>query len=155
MINVVWSEFIEAIRKDVECTFGILKCRFQILKGIRFPEQNIIEATFVTCCIIHNMLLTLHHLDLSAWELDAAWDSVNMSPNEWDMPEVVVAVVEEEVGEEDIEVHPFAGLDYIDDEDTNRILTMSPQRNDRGNVSRTIALHEPDALLNRLVEHFS
>ena len=108
---IVWSEFIEAVRKDVECTFGILKSRFQILKGIRFPEQNIVEATFVTCCIIHNMLLTLDHLDISAWELDAVWDSVDMNPKEWDMPEV--PVVEEynpnDEEEEDVDVVPFAG----------------------------------------------
>ena len=26
---IIWSEFIEAVRKDVECTFGILKYRFR------------------------------------------------------------------------------------------------------------------------------
>lgn len=31
-----WSEWMESMRKDVECTFGILKGRFRILKaGIR------------------------------------------------------------------------------------------------------------------------
>ena len=28
-----WSEFAESIRKDVECAFGILKKRYQILKN--------------------------------------------------------------------------------------------------------------------------
>ena len=28
-----WSEFAESLRKDVECSFGILKKRFQLLKS--------------------------------------------------------------------------------------------------------------------------
>ena len=87
---IVWSEFIEAVRKDVECTFGILKARFHILKGNRFPEQIIVDCTIVTCCILHNMLLELDGYDISAWELDAAWESVSMSPTEWKLPVEVV-----------------------------------------------------------------
>jgi hypothetical protein len=34
--NIRFSQWLESIRKDVECTFGILKGRFRILKtGIR------------------------------------------------------------------------------------------------------------------------
>ena len=41
-----WSEWLESMRKDVECTFGIMKGRFRILKvGIRLhsvkAENNI------------------------------------------------------------------------------------------------------------------
>ena len=69
---IVWSEFVEAVRKDVGCTFGILKCRFHFLKiGSRFMEQIIIESAFISCCIIHNMLLSLDGLDISSWEKDA------------------------------------------------------------------------------------
>ena len=52
-----WSKNVESIRKDVECTFGILKKRFLILKNPiqhHFPEK--IEAIFNTCCAIHNWL---------------------------------------------------------------------------------------------------
>jgi hypothetical protein len=31
--EVHWSEFVESVRKDVECTFGILKQRFRILRN--------------------------------------------------------------------------------------------------------------------------
>ncbi len=61
---IVWAEFIDAVRKDVECTFGILKNRFHILQGIRFPEQDVVESTFVTCCILHNMLLEIDGHDI-------------------------------------------------------------------------------------------
>ena len=86
-----------------------------------------------------------------------------MSPMEWDLP-----VVEADPGdldhehdendvaeEEDDEVLPFAGLDYMDEEDNNGVLTLSPQRNAIGNVSKTIAIHEPNILRNILVDHFS
>jgi len=53
-----WSRWLESVRKDVECTFGILKGRFRILKsGIRFQSRQAVDETFLTCCVIHNMLL--------------------------------------------------------------------------------------------------
>jgi hypothetical protein len=30
--EICWSELVESLRKDVECTFGILKGRWRILK---------------------------------------------------------------------------------------------------------------------------
>ena len=57
---IAWSEFIEAVRKDVECTVGILKNRFHFLKiGSRFGGQLIVESAFISCCILHNMLLSI------------------------------------------------------------------------------------------------
>jgi len=52
-----WSANMESVRKDVECTFGIFKKRFLILKNPiqqHVPER--IEGTFITCCAIHNWL---------------------------------------------------------------------------------------------------
>ena len=52
-----WSKNLESVRKDVECTFGILKKRFLFLKNPiqhHFPEK--IENAFVTCCALHNWL---------------------------------------------------------------------------------------------------
>jgi hypothetical protein len=43
---VVWAEFIESVRKDVECTFGILKSRFHFLKiGCRYSNQKVYYHT--------------------------------------------------------------------------------------------------------------
>lgn len=52
-----WSGHVESLRKDVECTFGILKKRFAILKN-RFclHNQEDIQDVFLTCCILHNMI---------------------------------------------------------------------------------------------------
>ena len=48
---------MESVRKDVECSFGILNKIFLILKNAinhHFPEN--IEAIFITCCGLHNWL---------------------------------------------------------------------------------------------------
>ena len=52
-----WSANLESARKDVECTFGILKKRFLFLKNpieIHSPER--IEDAFHTCAALHNWL---------------------------------------------------------------------------------------------------
>ncbi len=53
-----WSTQMETVRKDVECTFGILKKRFMFLKTpIRLRDPKQIENAFMTCCVLHNLLL--------------------------------------------------------------------------------------------------
>ena len=55
-----WSKWLESMRKDVECTFGILKGRFRILKaGIRLHGVDNADKIWFTCCAIHNMLLDI------------------------------------------------------------------------------------------------
>ena len=56
--EVRWSKWIESVRKDVECTFGILKGRFRILKiGIRIHSIESVDQLWCTCCALHNMFL--------------------------------------------------------------------------------------------------
>ena len=55
--EIRWSEFAESIRKDVECSFGILKKRFQLLKiKINWHNKNDIDNAVFSCVILHNML---------------------------------------------------------------------------------------------------
>ena len=57
-----WSKQVEGLRKDVECTFGILKKCFMVLKNpIRFEKPGVIQDMFVTCCAMHNALLEYDH----------------------------------------------------------------------------------------------
>ena len=61
-----WSKWVESMRKDVECTFGILKGRFRILKcGIRLHKIISCDRVWLTCCALHNFLLTEDGLDVS------------------------------------------------------------------------------------------
>jgi hypothetical protein len=53
-----WSKWIESVCKDVECTFGILKSRFQILRSqSRYHKIERMDNVWKTCCVIHNILL--------------------------------------------------------------------------------------------------
>ena len=56
------------MRKNAECTFGILKQRWRILKsGIRIHSIESADKIFKTCCALHNYLLDADGLDLP-WE---------------------------------------------------------------------------------------
>ena len=68
--QIKFSEWIESMRKDIECTFGILKHRFAILKnGIRLGSIQQCDQVWLTCCALHNRLLFVD-------ELDKGWDVV-------------------------------------------------------------------------------
>ena len=60
-----WSKRLESVRKNVECTFGILKKRFRILR-LPFLKHNPehIDDVFRACCALHNILLK--HDDLNS-----------------------------------------------------------------------------------------
>jgi hypothetical protein len=59
-----WSKTVESVRKDVECVFGILKKRFLLLKHpIRHHDPEQIQRAFLTCCVIHNILLDYNLYD--------------------------------------------------------------------------------------------
>ena len=63
-----WSEFAESIRKDVECSFGILKKRFQFLKNpITWHKKSDIDNAMFSCVILHNMLHEFDGYD-QRWE---------------------------------------------------------------------------------------
>ena len=63
-----FSEWLESIRKDVECTFGIMKGRFAILRyGLRFQSIVKCDQMWLTCCALHNLLLDYDGLD-SNWD---------------------------------------------------------------------------------------
>jgi hypothetical protein len=56
--DIRWSKWLESMRKDVECTFGIMKGRWRILKtGIRIQGLDNIDHIWKTCCALHNWLL--------------------------------------------------------------------------------------------------
>ena len=56
--EIRWSQWVESMRKDVECTFGILKGRWRILKaGIYLQSATSVDRVWKTCCALHNWLL--------------------------------------------------------------------------------------------------
>lgn len=66
--EIRFSEWVESMRKDIECTFGIMKQRFHILKhGIRLHKIANSDKVWSTCCSLHNMLLFIDGLD-KGWD---------------------------------------------------------------------------------------
>ena len=65
-----WSEHAESVRKDVECSFGILKKRFQFLKNaITWHRKSDIDNAVFSCVILHNMLHEFDGYD-QRWEAE-------------------------------------------------------------------------------------
>ena len=53
-----FSSNLESVRKDVKCTFGMLKKRWKILNnGLLYHNIKICENIFVTAICLHNMLV--------------------------------------------------------------------------------------------------
>ncbi len=58
--EIRWSKWLESMCKDVECTFGILKGRWRILKaGVQIHGVNSVNYIWFTCCALHNWLLEI------------------------------------------------------------------------------------------------
>jgi len=62
--HTLWSCQLESVRKDIECTFGILKVRFRVLQHplpYMAKDWNTyrsrIDNIVWTCCVLHNLLL--------------------------------------------------------------------------------------------------
>ena len=53
-----FSERLESVRKDAECTFGILKKRWRILKNqMLIYNKARIDTMVFKCAVLHNMLI--------------------------------------------------------------------------------------------------
>jgi hypothetical protein len=81
---VLFSECLESVRKDVECTFGILKSRFRMLrKGIEFRSASFIEDIFRCASILHNMLIVFDGYD-SLLNDEHVWEALDPHQTEED-----------------------------------------------------------------------
>ena len=78
--ELLWSEWAESVRKDVECFFGIMKARWWYLRnGIRYHGAETIQSAFQCASIFHNMLLAF---DGFAFFGEKQWE--NLNPDEPD-----------------------------------------------------------------------
>jgi hypothetical protein len=67
--EILFSRWLELMRKDVKCTLGILKGCWRILKTgicVGGVEENA-DKIFSSCCALHNWLLDVDGLS-TAWE---------------------------------------------------------------------------------------
>jgi hypothetical protein len=87
-----FSQRLESVRKDAECTFGILKKRWRILKNhMLIQNKNKIDNIVFTCAILHNILLDFDEWndsddnydiakDIAAHSLDPRIENLRRSP---------------------------------------------------------------------------
>ncbi len=117
----LFSEWIEAVRKDVECFFGILKARFRFLKNaVRYGSLKAINDAFRTCCVLHNMLLEYNldqtinwagiHPDQKFAENDTYAENTEDTAEETE-EETKLEEMEEMFTEDDPVVSPVTGQD--------------------------------------------
>ena len=82
--HILFSEWVESMRKDIECAFGILKVRFRILKyGIRFQSVENCDKLFKTLCAIHNLLLKADGLNIDWMGYEEALEQDNEKRNQF------------------------------------------------------------------------
>ena len=75
--EIRWYEWMESMRKDVECAFGILKGRWRILKtGVCLHSTQAVDQVCLTCCAFHNILLKIDGLY-------DPWDGRQVNTSEW------------------------------------------------------------------------
>jgi len=89
--EIRWSQWLESMQKDVECTFGILKGHFRILKtGIRLHGVEAADKIWLTCCALHNLLLEADGLS-DRWQqgIPSDWEGSLGDHNENDVMEHV------------------------------------------------------------------
>lgn len=111
--EIRWSRWVESMRKDVECTFGILKGRWRILKcGVRVHGVDKVDLIWLTCCALHNWLLDI--------------DGLN---NEWRGEQVATCNESDWLG--DLGRHDFDGLALGRTRIPNAILRLSNNLTDR------------------------
>ena len=73
--ELMWSTRLESVRKDVECTFGVLTARFRILQSrIKFQHQSKVDNVFVASCVLHNMNLVHDEFDVN-WKDPVNWET--------------------------------------------------------------------------------
>lgn len=75
-----WSEKLERVREDAERPFAKIRGRFRLLKSkVTYNDPERVDGAWLTCCILHNMLLKFDGLD--ALEEGMDWAGLDGSPD--------------------------------------------------------------------------
>ena len=122
--EIRFSEWLESLRKDVECAFGILKGRWRVLKaGIRVHGILTCDRVWLTCCALHNMLLEVDGLS-KKWDQGVSSDWETMDDHDEELPNAIRKLMNpSSVRITDLSGNGY-GNDYdriIDDDDDDEI----------------------------------
>ena len=151
------------LQKNAECTIGILKGRFRILKtGIRLEGPQTADNVWLTCCALHNLLLEVDGLD-KEWEhgISSDWEGElgNNDPDEIRLfaPMAIQRLVNPEMfGSREHEraselPQPLLGIEEEEEEEEEDATEVPRQDEDGATVVN--ALHY-DEFRKKLVTHF-
>jgi len=69
-VQTIFVEWLESVRKDIQCVFGHLKQRLRRLQNANQSHDLMdVEYCFKTCCALHSMLLRYNgHGKINNWE---------------------------------------------------------------------------------------
>lgn len=94
--EIRFSQWLESLRKDVECAFGILKGRWRVLKtGIRMHNSEVADNIWLTCCALHNLLLYVDGLS-DGWRngVPSHWELESGEFDESEVPDAIRRLVD-------------------------------------------------------------
>lgn len=145
----VWSEWLESVRKDVECTFGMLKNRFRyFLNPIQHHKFDTIDAAWKCSCILHNMILSYNGKDILEWERSIDWENINPDvEHEEDNYDEEAATEVEDLDEDFIDEEFYSVSESRCGEGPTHMML-------RGREFVACSHYDHDALQNALVTHF-
>mmetsp|Transcript_13411 Transcript_13411/g.37002 ORF Transcript_13411/g.37002 Transcript_13411/m.37002 type:complete len:142 (+) Transcript_13411:65-490(+) len=109
------------MRKDVECTFGIMKGRVRILKaGVRLHGIDVCDCVWLACCALHNMLIDVDALE-QGWESlpthqQSTWTGEWEQHETEDLSLTLFAIQRLYAAEENFRYHDSSGMGTGSDE---------------------------------------
>ncbi len=79
-----WAEYLESVRKDVECFFGVMKARWWLLRNAaRYHDPETVGNAFRMAAILHNMLLAYDGLITECGNnTESFWEQLNPDGDE-------------------------------------------------------------------------
>jgi hypothetical protein len=149
-----FSKWLESMRKDVECTFGIMKGRWRVLKaGIRVHGTIRADQIWKTCCALHNMLLESDGLN-EQWTSE--WEGGLGDIATEEIPESVRTLLSSGSSTIDFSRYDMSGMGYGDDvlmDDEEEDLHVGVEEHD---ISGAVKVHKMSMVQFRkkLVRHF-
>jgi hypothetical protein len=157
------SQWLESMRKDVDCTFGILKGRWRILKaGVRVHGVEKCDQIWLTCCALHNWLLDTDGLDKN-WEqgVSSEWEGEMGGYSNDDIPNAVQRMHDLPISRGYDTSGMGHGPDILDDAEALEILQQQQQqqqtaaeKNVAGDDVRIVRNLPFKYFRRKLIEHF-
>ena len=165
--EIRFSEWLESMRKDVECAFGMLKQRWRILKtGMRVHSIEMCDKMFKCCCALHNYLLDADGMDVP-WEGHASCDYEDLTFEDCNPADIPRSIHElyrnygelsqldfSGVGTNNVFVHNFQTAEFETMEsDSDESLEEIQEPTVDGSICEVSRLNR-DVFRSKLVEHF-